>query len=126
MCQESPESCPDVGFRHDAFTASLNALPAVNMAVFVAGDWIALPVAGLRRTRWGALTTRERTESAKLHGFAPCHRRGHRVDKSVDRLAGCDRAFTRRGCARINQFLHIHRLSLSNVHETFPPDRGHR
>ncbi len=33
------------------FTASLNALPAVNFTVFAAGIWISAPVAGLRPTR---------------------------------------------------------------------------
>jgi hypothetical protein len=35
----------------DPFTASLNALPAVNLTVFAAGIWISAPVAGLRPTR---------------------------------------------------------------------------
>jgi hypothetical protein len=33
------------------FTASLNALPALNLTVFAAGIWISAPVAGLRPTR---------------------------------------------------------------------------
>ncbi|MGF6853763.1 hypothetical protein OKW29_002650 [Paraburkholderia sp. CI3] len=33
------------------FTASLNALPAVDLTVFAAAIWISAPVAGLRPTR---------------------------------------------------------------------------
>jgi hypothetical protein len=41
----------DNSLRHDAFTASLNALPAVNLTAFAAGIWISAPVAGLRPMR---------------------------------------------------------------------------
>lgn len=36
---------------HDAFTASLNALPALNFTVFASAMLISAPVAGLRPVR---------------------------------------------------------------------------
>jgi hypothetical protein len=41
----------DHRFRHDAFTASLNALPAPNFTVVLSGTWISAPVDRLRPVR---------------------------------------------------------------------------
>ncbi len=76
---------PTACFRLQApFTASLNALPAVNFTVFAAGIWISAPVAGLRPTR-AARACGKRPEADQLHRLTlrqlTCDRRDHRVDR---------------------------------------------
>jgi hypothetical protein len=86
----------------------LNALPAVNLTVFVAGMVMLSPVEGLRPARSARAPNRKRAESHLLDCLAADDGHRHSLENGMD---GFGRAGLAPACGSrngINQFVPVH------------------